>query len=248
MSYHYLLQLTDLHICKAATGVLNGINVRKSFTAVLRQALSESSPDYIMLTGDISDDGLREGYHWLCKTMDETGIKWSWLPGNHDNAAFMADRFVREVHLGHWRLLQLNSKCPGYAHGVLTEDELAFLQMQLQKDPVSPVLIMVHHPVCDIGSGLDKERIDSEALFRLISDYHCVKAVIHGHIHQVWESDYHSIRLLGTPSTCVQFLPGSATFCVDKKQGPGYRIFKLYDNSEFTTEVRRLQNHHFLPL
>lgn len=247
MSFHRLLQLTDPHIFADISGKLNGVNVRKSFLAVLQQALDENRPDYILLTGDITHDGLQESYRWLYSVMDETGIKWSWLPGNHDAATMMTKKFIRKVHLDRWRLLQLDSNVPGHSYGELSEDELAFLHINLQKNTASPVLILVHHHVCDINSAMDDGRIDSNAMFDILSRYTCVKAVIHGHIHQEWDSLQGHIRILGAPSTCVQFLPGAKTFLLDKKKGPGYRVFTLYSNGEFDTEVRRIKGDCFLP-
>lgn len=247
MSLHCLLQLTDSHIFANNSGNLNGVNVRESFTAVLQQALSENSPDYIMLTGDISHDGLQESYKWICNVLDETKIAWSWLPGNHDTDAFMTQKFIRKINLGGWRLLQLNSHVPGHGYGMLSEGELAFLRTNLQQDPLSPVLVFVHHHVCNINSGMDDGRIHSDAMFELLKQYACIKAVIHGHIHQTWDSFAGHIRILGTPSTCVQFLPGSEIFWLDDKKGPGYRTFTLSDDGEFDTEIRRIQGDYFLP-
>jgi Icc protein len=45
-------------------------------------------------------------------------------------------------------------------------------------------------------------------------------------VHQSYDDDYHGIRILATPSTCRQFLPGADEFAVDDKP-PAYRRITL---------------------
>ena len=47
------------------------------------------------------------------------------------------------------------------------------------------------------------------------------------------------MRWLGTPSTCIQFAPGSAEFALDE-QMPGYRWLHLYDEGQLDTGVSRV--------
>ena len=44
---------------------------------------------------------------------------------------------------------------------------------------------------------------------------------------------------MATPSTCVQFLPQSATFAVDNA-APGYRWLSLYEDGSLETGVERI--------
>lgn len=46
-------------------------------------------------------------------------------------------------------------------------------------------------------------------------------------------------RLLGAPSTCVQFLPGAAHCAVDTRPA-GYRWLDLHDDGRIDSGVRRL--------
>jgi len=61
-----------------------------------------------------------------------------------------------------------------------------------------------------------------------------------GHIHQHFAQRRNGIQLLATPSTCIQFLPGSERFALDPVP-PGYRWFDLHADGTFTTGVQRLQ-------
>ena len=67
-----------------------------------------------------------------------------------------------------------------------------------------------------------------------------MRAVIWGHVHQTFEQQRKGVRLLATPSTCVQFLPDSKEFAVDMVP-PGYRWLELYPDGTLKTGVERLQ-------
>ena len=242
-----LLHLTDPHISADSTRDLHGINCQHSFLYLLNESVKQVHPDYIIITGDISQDQSRSSYSWLRSVMNDTGIAWSWLPGNHDVLNWMQPEFRREIYVGPWRLLQLNSRVEGHSYGALSDNELSFLTKVLLQNTVSPTLLTMHHHVCKIGSCLDDGRIDSYRLFRLLRNFPCVKAIVHGHIHQFWDSTLHNIRILGTPSTCVQFLPESSEFLLDYDNNPGYRILYLYPDNQIDTEIRRIKEDCFIP-
>jgi Icc protein len=48
-----------------------------------------------------------------------------------------------------------------------------------------------------------------------------------------------SVRVLGAPSTCFQFLPESKEFSVDNT-APGYRLIQLYADGQIKSEIIRL--------
>ena len=55
------------------------------------------------------------------------------------------------------------------------------------------------------------------------------------------------IRMLTTPSTCVQFAPGSEDFALDDLS-PGYRSLRLYADGSVQTEVVRVSDENNRPL
>ncbi|MGH8261192.1 MAG: phosphoesterase, partial [Steroidobacteraceae bacterium] len=63
-----------------------------------------------------------------------------------------------------------------------------------------------------------------------------VRAVLWGHVHQRYEGLRGRVRLLGTPSTCTQFLPHAEQFTVDS-QPPAYRTLELQPDGSLHTEV-----------
>jgi Icc protein len=63
-----------------------------------------------------------------------------------------------------------------------------------------------------------------------------VRLVVFGHVHQPFDSEYRGVRIIGTPSTCGQFLPGSDEFAVDSRP-PAYRRITLFGNGNYATEL-----------
>jgi Icc protein len=55
-------------------------------------------------------------------------------------------------------------------------------------------------------------------------------------VHQAFEGQYESIRILGTPSTCSQFKVGSDAYAVDDKP-PGYRRISLFPDGTVDAEL-----------
>jgi len=78
----------------------------------------------------------------------------------------------------------------------------------------------------------------AELLTRL-ADHRQVRAVVWGHIHQPYDQRRGHLRLMGTPSTCVQFLPGSTQFALDASP-PGYRWLWLEPDGSLDTAVAYL--------
>jgi Icc protein len=63
--------------------------------------------------------------------------------------------------------------------------------------------------------------------------------VVWGHVHQAFEQRRNEVLLLATPSTCLQFLPGSERFAVEQIP-PGYRWLDLYPDGSLKTGIERL--------
>jgi Icc protein len=55
-------------------------------------------------------------------------------------------------------------------------------------------------------------------------------------VHQTYDADHGGIRVIATPSTCRQFLPGSETFAVDDRP-PAYRRISLFASGDVDAEL-----------
>ncbi len=86
-----ILQLTDTHICSSVTTIFSDC---KAFTACY-EIIRKADPDLIIVTGDIvypipiatfSNDNYTPFYQF-CRFMENVGIPWAMVYGNHDTEA-----------------------------------------------------------------------------------------------------------------------------------------------------------------
>jgi Icc protein len=240
-----VLQITDTHIGAALDNRLAGVDTRQSLAHVLAATASGAKADLMLLTGDLADDGSEAAYRALDEQLSPLGISQAWLPGNHDNVAHMqavaGERMVATVGAGLWGIVMLNSQIPGAVGGQLADSELERLAQFLDNPDYQYVLVCVHHQPLPIGCRwLDQQRIgNGDRLLQMLDGCSRVRGLLWGHVHQECDMQRQHYRLLGSPSTCVQFAPGSDSFKVDRKR-PGYRRLWLAQDGSLSTRVDRI--------
>lgn len=249
-----ILQFSDTHLFESAGGTLVGQNTFDSLSAVLDLAQRHDwPPDFILVTGDISQDRTEKSYRLFRERMEKLAVPIYILPGNHDDSAAMEAIFrappvemKRVLERNGWRLLCLNSAVPGQNGGKLAESELSFLSAQLEKAADTHVLVCMHHSPVAVGSAwLDAMALEnSDPFFSLLDRFPQVKSVAWGHVHQGYEGARKSIKLMGGPSTCVQFKPETAVLEFDAV-GPGYRKIKLFPDGRIETAIVRVGNFQY---
>ena len=247
-----LLQLTDPHLFADPQGQLLDVTTRRSFEAVLELALVHSPPaDALVLTGDLVHDESREGYRTLRRLLDRTGLPYYCIPGNHDSRPLMDELLgpaalgpVAARKLGGWNLVFLDSTEPGREGGRIGPARLAALRDAVAATP-SPAVIFLHqHPIPVRSAWMDKLRVeDGDELIGICDRHPQVKALVCGHIHQEFEHRIKGCRVLGAPSTCVQFAPRQADFAIDTQEVPGYRELTLFADGVLETRIVRLDGY-----
>lgn len=246
-----LVQITDPHLFANPEGKLLGLTTRQSFEAVLTLALDDGAPapaDALVMTGDLVHDETPEGYRYLHGILRATGLPCYCIPGNHDRPDLMEQYLgaaavgrVASRRLGPWNLLFLDSTRPGQEGGLLGLDQLDELDGLLAGNPAPSVVFLHQHPISIRSAWMDTMAVENGAELIALCDRHPtkVRALVFGHIHQEFAAEQSGYLILGAPSTCVQFLPGSEDFAVDTRP-PGYRELLLYPDGRLETSVRRL--------
>lgn len=243
-----LVQLSDSHLFADADGSLLGMNTHESLQRVIERVLVEQERvDLVLATGDLSQDGTEASYEHFRRMTGAIDAPARWLAGNHDEPLPMervaagTDLLDPVTDIGNWRVLMLNSAVPGSVPGFLDDSQLNLLKQALESADGRHCLICFHHQPVSIGCawmapiGLR----NPEALFQVLKAYPQARALLWGHIHQEWDQYVDGLRLLASPSTCVQFEPGSDDFKVDER-APGYRWLALHDDGRIETGVSRL--------
>lgn len=250
-----VVQLTDTHLCHSRGGKLLGVDTDRSLQAVIDLVKSERyAVDLLLATGDLSDRGAPAAYVRLQEYFDQLTPDHFWLPGNHDDRGAMTDtvahplRLVRELRVGRWQIVMLDSQVPGEVGGELGPGELAMLEQALRAAAEQELfsLVCLHHQPVPIGCAwLDEQMVaDADAFFALLERFPGVRGVLWGHVHQQVDRDRGGIRLMASPSTCVQFAPGSEDFMADTSP-PGYRWLDLHADGSLETGVSRVRDMTF---
>lgn len=239
-----LIQITDCHLGAEPGEQLLGMDTDESLLDVLQQLkANEAQADMLVASGDIASAGAEPAYHrFLDYLDDQLQLPRAWLAGNHDvpqtMKAIAPNRIQSDhVELGDWQLILLDSSVAGSEGGSLSSAELQRLQDLLQASERHTLVFVHHQPVPMECEWLDKYVIDNaEQLFDALRGFDQVKGIVFGHVHQEFDATHEGIRLLATPSTCIQFKPRQTDFAVDRKM-PGYRWFNLYSDGRFDSEV-----------
>ena len=242
-------QLTDCHIFAGAGELLKGMDTRLSFDAVSAAMLARHGDlDLLLATGDLSQDGSAGSYRFLAKRFNRMKLPVFRLPGNHDDSALMAANLdgrqvspAKQVLAGAWQILLLDSTIGGEIHGRVSSAELEFMDRALEARPGHHALVCLHHQAIETGSRwIDEKGLLDAAQFRQrVKAHRQVRAVLWGHVHQEMQLSSDGIEWMSTPSSCVQFAPGSAEFAIGD-EAPGYRILHLHADGSVESRVHRV--------
>lgn len=244
-----LVQITDTHLYADPDGRLLGQRTRPSCDAVLALVPGSLFPvDAVLLTGDLVHDERPEGYRYLKGCLHALGVPYYAIPGNHDLVSLLAEQLdpgaaapVRSVRIQDWQLVLVDSTLPGEEGGRLGAPRLAGLDRVLAIWPESPTLVCLHHHAAPVGSPwMDAIGLaDHDAFFAVLDRHPQVRGVLWGHIHQAFDGWRGSVRLMGSPSTSVQFLPRSQDLALDAA-APGLRWLDLSPDGHLETGILRL--------
>lgn len=199
-----ILHLSDTHLLAGNRLHYDRIDT----TAALRQVLSRLDHlrelDYVVCSGDVSEDGSRESYakarDILVPWAQTRGAKTLFAMGNHDVrdefAEVLADGrfpdgepprgpalFSTRLHKG-FRTIVLDTVVPGKGYGALGESQLADLRDELRNEaPLGTAIVMHHPPIAaqtQLLQGLALQNPD--AFFDAIRGRD-VRVVLAGHYH-----------------------------------------------------------------
>lgn len=247
-----IIQFTDIHFFEDPSGRLMGVDTAESFADVLTLAnKAHGTPDYYLLTGDLSQDETPGSYQRLADTLTVLQADSYYLPGNHDRRQVMREAFnkatarlrpERSFTAGNWVIVLLDTLVESEVHGHLSKEELTHLDTELSKHNDKHALVCLHHhPVPMKSRWIDEIGVDNADDFLAVIDKHAnVRGILWGHVHQQFDSARNGVQLMSTPSTCVQFKPLTDAFAADGVP-PGYRYLELFANGKIGTEVNRLK-------
>jgi Icc protein len=248
-----IIHLTDLHLFCDPSAQLKGICTRKTLRDVLARVRARQPYfRWLVLTGDMAHDEELETYTALRELLGDWVHRCRLVPGNHDHRGHLRSMFPEIVPGGDgpltfslyasgWRLVGLDTHIPGQLFGGIDANQLDWLDHELADHAAEPTMLFMHHPPIPIGTPwLDQLALHNpRPLIDLLSGRLQVKLICTGHVHHDSEHSTGHARVFTTPSTSVQFVPGTGELAVDKRPA-GYRVVVL-EGATYTTQVVRCE-------
>ncbi|WP_168735856.1 metallophosphoesterase family protein [Cohnella fermenti] len=251
--------LTDIHINAPAKGnPLFGIDM----TAKLRTAFADlgelkTKPAFVLISGDLTQDGDLDDYKHLKALLDEESAKLG-VPiyvglGNHDFRSPFREGYLEEapseanyyysfVHEG-LRFVMLSTQVPGSHDGRVDEEQLKWLSSVLAEPAPQGTVVVLHHPVNPTPTALMDSHLllNSGELVEALRGTDVI-ALLSGHIH------FHNIGVVaGIPSfaaTGVAFgLDSTDPSTMRFLDNSGYNLVCVKDG-EIAVQPRYLPGEH----
>ena len=185
--------------------------------ALARLAAVRPAPQALVFTGDLADRGEPEAYATLRAIVEpaaaEMGAVVVWTMGNHDERAPFAhglfgsddDGFQDRVHeVDGLRIVALDTSVPGYHHGDLHPDQLAWLADVLATPAEHGTLLAMHHPPLPVPMLRAAELIelhDQQALADVITGTD-VRGILAGHLHLSTWSTFAGVPVSVASASC----------------------------------------------
>ncbi len=238
-----IVQLTDCHLSADPETDYRGFDPRANLEQLLHR-IPAWSPDLVLATGDLSEDGSEASYRWLAAALDRLQVPVLAIPGNHDDPAPMLRHFPATAvdaplvtERGGWQLVLLNSAVPDEVPGRLDATQLERLDLALGSSQL-PKLVALHHQPLPVGSAwIDRyPLLEPEAFWAVLDRHPAVRLVAWGHVHQDIRLERGDVVALGSPSSVCNSLPSMEEFTVDPA-GPSCRWLILEEGGGFETGI-----------
>ena len=245
-----IAHISDTHFL-AGGAALNGridtdSTVRRAMEQLERSGLR---PDAFVITGDVADRGEPEAYRRVRGIIEATterlGAELIWVMGNHDarhafrselldepESEFSGRPVDRVIDCEGLRIVALDTSVPGFHHGDVTTEQLAWLADVLATPaPLGTVLALHHPPVptpIPLMSILELQQQDALAEVLTGSD---VRAILGGHLHYATTGMFAGIPVSVAAATCYTMdLSAPARELTGVDGGQSLNLVHVYDD------------------
>ncbi|MDB5424281.1 MAG: 3,5-cyclic phosphodiesterase CpdA [Phenylobacterium sp.] len=255
-----IAQITDLHVT-TGQDPLNRMRNEQRLRQVLRSIHEmQPRPTAIIASGDLVDHGDPAEYAELKTILADFDIPIYFGVGNHDRrgpflAAFEGpyartdeNGYIQyAVDFGGLRMIVCDTLEEGRDRSGFDETRAAWLAATLAADPVTPTIVVLHHP--PILSGVKWMDPDPNApwigqLAEVIAGHDQVRVVLCGHVHRAFHGLLGGRVVATAPATSIQVTLNLSDVDMERPDGreilvaepPGY-VLVVADEGRVTTHV-----------
>lgn len=214
---HVVAHLSDPHLLADSLQYDAVDTVARLEAALARLGRVPTPPQALVFTGDLADRAEPAAYRRLREVVEpaaaDLGAEVVWVMGNHDErAAYSRELFGAEsdapqdrVHdVAGLRIVALDTSVPGWHHGELSGEQLAWLADVLAAPAPHGTLLALHHPPIPVPLLRLAELIelhDQPALAEVVEGSD-VRGILGGHFHFTSWSTFAGVPVSVASATC----------------------------------------------
>ena len=243
---HTLLHISDTHLLsggKKLYKTIEGEGLLRSFLE--RVVASGLSIDALVFTGDLADRGEAEAYQRLHDVVTPFASALQaqvvWVMGNHDEIPAYsrvlfggADTLQpqdRVYDVRGLRIISLDTSVPGYHHGEITAEQLAWLERELSTPAEHGTLLALHHPPIPTPIALmGLIELDNQSELEALVRDSDVRGVLAGHLHYATFSQFAGVPISVAPAACynIDLIAPAGHTLSSKQTGLGGSLVNIY--------------------
>lgn len=246
---HTVAHLSDPHLLAGGARQYGVVDTEAGLARALERLRHlDPVPQALVFTGDLADRGEPAAYARLRELVEpaaaDIGAVVVWVMGNHDERApYSRELFGEEseapqdrVHdVAGLRIIALDTSVPGYHHGELTDDQLAWLAEQLSTSAPHGSLLAMHHPPIGtptMPAAAIIELFDQHRLAEVVTGTD-VRAILGGHFHYSSYSTFAGVPVSVASATCYTADPAPVDRLISGVDGhQAFTMLHLYDDPE----------------
>jgi Icc protein len=226
-----VLQISDTHLSTEPMMTDHGdpdVSLRATIDAV-----RETRPDLVLLTGDLADDGSVEALRRVRDFVAELSAPVLALAGNHDDLVHLHSVFesTDTFEVGEWRVLAVETLIPGEIHGSVDVDELVD---RLDRVDDRPTLIAMHHPPLSPSTHPWFQLIGAQQLLAAMATRPHVRAIVSGHLHEAFDRRSGDLVVCSAPSSLYAIEHDGDDFHWSDDGVVGCQVLTLGDQGSFS--------------
>lgn len=198
-------------------------------------ALEGVRPDLVLLTGDLTDDGSVPALRRLRDRVEQLGAPMLAVAGNHDDPANVGDVFGQSgvVEVGAWRVVGVETFVKRRNHGLVDVEAVVHTLDALDR---RPTIVAMHHGPRSPSTHRWFRLIGDDLLVDALSQRPHVRAIVSGHLHEVFRYHENGLELCGAPSSwyAIEHTGDSYELVVDGLVGA--QVLTLGDDGSFACQ------------
>ena len=215
---HYILHLSDTHFVTDGDLLHDSVDSDANLARIFeRLERTGQRPEAIVVTGDLADVGEPEAYVRLRRIVEPAaerlGAQVIWVMGNHDarpafrsgllDSAPTQESVDSVVDVNGLRIIVLDSTVPGFHHGLISDEQLAWLEGVLAVPAPHGTLLALHHPpVPSVLDVLTLVELKDQNKLAAVLEGTDVRGILGGHLHYSTTCTFAGIPVSVASASC----------------------------------------------